>query len=318
MTGYLLSSSTDLHALFQFYGPTRSGKGTYMRVLRALIGPLNISNASIADLSEKYGLENLVNKSVCMVTDADTGDRREVGKAAANLNRISGEDPVDIRRMARPALTSVRLGTRFLIGMNHLPNFGTHAAALLARLKMIPFENSFEGHAIIGLDKTLIANELPGILNWALEGLRTLRERGDFVEPPESLAIKERLTSLSSVAVDFIRDKCIVRPASRIDADTLFAAFNEFVAENKARPMSKQDFVEALRDLTKGAVRYGQRGHAGSGGRAFWGIRLNNDELIARYRHNPDLVQVFGERCIESLQAAPDGWLVAPVVSDFH
>jgi putative DNA primase/helicase len=317
MTGYLLSSDTSLHKLFQLYGPTRSGKGTFMRVLNALIGPQNISNASIGDLSEKYGCENLLNKSVCMVTDADTGDRREVGKAAANINRISGGDPVDVRRMAKPALTSVKLGVRFVIGMNHLPNFGSHAAALLARLNIFPFDNSFEGREDFKLTDKLLA-ELPGVLNWALEGLRTLRKRGTFEEPPESREIKERLTGLSSVAAGFIRDMCVVSPKSRIDANVLFAAFNDYVTANKGRGLSAEDFAEAIRDLTKGAARRGQRGHAGSGGRVFWGIRLNNSELVARFQHDPVMVDLCSGRSVTTLKRAPDGWLIPTECSEFN
>lgn len=317
-TGYLLSSDTSLQKLFQFIGPTRSGKGTYMRVLNALLGPNNISNPSMGDLAEKYGNESLEGKSVCMVTDADTGDTKEVGRAAANVNRISGEDRVNVRRMGIKSLTAVKLLVRFVLGGNHLPNFGKHTAALLARLIVIPFDVSLpEAKQDTELTDKLLA-ELPSILNWALDGLAELRKRGKFVEPPESRAIKERLTSLSSIVISFMRDKCMVSPKSRIDAGVLFNAFHEYVTENKGRGMSAEDFAEAIRDLTKGAAERGARGHAGKDGRVFRGIRLNDTELVERYQHDTDLVKLFGKNCVETLKRDDEGWLVPKVCRDFN
>jgi putative DNA primase/helicase len=60
---------------------------------------------------------------------------------------------------------------------NELPRFSDSSGALAGRFVILRMTESFYGKEDTGLTQRLLA-ELPGILNWAIEGWHRLRERG--------------------------------------------------------------------------------------------------------------------------------------------
>ena len=70
------------------------------------------------------------------------------------------------------------------VAMNHLPIIRGNDRGIWRRILLVEFGQSFEGREDLTLDKTL-EGELPGILNWALEGLREWIANG--LNPPESV-----------------------------------------------------------------------------------------------------------------------------------
>ena len=66
-------------------------------------------------------------------------------------------------------------------------------------------------HSWLGREDTRLTDrllaELPGILLWAIEGWRRLRERGCFVQPSRSL-VKD-MENLSSPVGAFVRECCV-------------------------------------------------------------------------------------------------------------
>ena len=95
------------------------------------------------------------------------------------LKSISGEDSVDIHRKGMAPLTGIRLPTRLMLLANELPAFQDPSGALECRLIVLKTNRSFYGKEDIHLTNKLL-EELPAILNWAIEGLNRLRTRGHF------------------------------------------------------------------------------------------------------------------------------------------
>ena len=85
-------------------------------------------------------------------------------------------------RKGLAALPSVALKVRFTIAVNELPRLSDSSAAMRSRLLVLPYFNTYEGKEDFDLVDRLLA-EIPGITNWALEGLRLLRTAGRFKNP---------------------------------------------------------------------------------------------------------------------------------------
>jgi putative DNA primase/helicase len=69
--GYVISGRTDLQKILLMTGPLRSGKGTIARVLEALLGGRgNVAGSTMALLATNFGLEPLVGKALCVISDA--------------------------------------------------------------------------------------------------------------------------------------------------------------------------------------------------------------------------------------------------------
>ena len=247
MIGYYLSPDTEQEVAFYLLGKSRGGKGTLMKVIAALIGDRNLAAPSIRSFASQYWAWGLMDKSLAMITDMAISDREAVKLAANHVNMLSGRDPVDIERKYKDPIMAYTLPCRVLMAGNFMPDFGDHAGALSNRLRVIVFDVSFYGREDRGLARRLIAEELPSILNWALEGLARLRQRGNFLEPEESLAVKRDLTQLANPVASFIEERCITRPDCRIEKGHLYHAYRRWCEHVGVKHvLALKDFAQRL------------------------------------------------------------------------
>lgn len=175
--GYCLSSDTSLQKALILVGKPRSGKATIQRVLGALIGPDNSTGYSLERLATEFGPSALVNMAVALVGEVELSANPQRAKIVEVLKSIIGEDSISINTKYESKFPSLRLPTRFVIASNSVPRLLDASGALAHRFLFVPFEMSFVGREDIHLEEKLLA-ELPGIANWALAGLKRLREAG--------------------------------------------------------------------------------------------------------------------------------------------
>jgi putative DNA primase/helicase len=233
--GYCLVSDTRQQKALLLVGPRRSGKGTIGRVLRRLVGEHNVSSPTVAGLAQNFGLQPLVGKTVAVVSDARFAGEG-ITAVVERLLCIIGEDAITIDRKYLAPIT-VRLLVRFVFMTNELPRFSDSSAALAGRFLILQLRRSFYGEENPNLTDELL-EELPGILLWALDGLRRLRARGRFVEPQSSEEAKRELEELSSPVGTFVREKCAVGAMYRIPVASLYCAWTEWSKANGSAHVS--------------------------------------------------------------------------------
>src|SRR3954447_16808437 len=94
---------------------------------------------------------------------------------------------------------------------NVRPQLADPSGALPSRFVILKTAASFLGREDHGLTDKLLA-ELPGILNWSVQGYRRLRERGRFIEPASAQEALEQLELLGSPIKAFLSECCEVGP----------------------------------------------------------------------------------------------------------
>src|SRR5229473_123910 len=177
--GYVISGSNAQQKIVLLVGPKRSGKGTIAKALRELVGKGNHAAPTLSSLKERFGLQSLIGKSLAIISDARKA--KEAGVVVERLLSISGDDEIDVDRKNKDIWTG-RLGARFIVLSNEVPQLEDASAAIADRFIIIPLSNSFLGREDTGLFEKL-RPELPGILNWALDGLDRLGKRGRLIAP---------------------------------------------------------------------------------------------------------------------------------------
>jgi len=244
--GYLLTSDTSLQKLFMIVGPKRSGKGTVGRVLTALLGQANVCGPTLSSLATNFGLSALIGKRLALISDARLSGRIDQSIVVERLLSISGEDHISVDRKYREPLT-LKLPTRCVILSNELPRLADVSGALASRFIVLQIKESFFGREDHSLTDKLLA-ELPGILNWALDGLQRLREQGRFVQPQSSAEAIEMIKELSSPVAAFVRECCEVGPYHEVECKRLFELWKWWCGEQgRDRPGTEQTFGRDLR-----------------------------------------------------------------------
>lgn len=270
--GYTLTPDTSLQKALLIVGPPRAGKGNIARVQRHLVGPENVAGPTLSSFSQNFGLAPLVGKPFAIISDARLSGRADQQAVVERLLSITGEDSLTIDRKFREAWTG-QLPTRIMILTNELPRLGDSSGALANRFIVLRLTKSFAGQEDPGLTARLLT-ELPGILNWALDGLDRLRERGYFVQPSSGADVARELVELSSPITAFLRECCVTGPGRMVTVDDLYSEWREWCQANgRDHPGTKWTFG---RDLAAAVphVTVSQRRMSGKVVRVYEGIGL--------------------------------------------
>ncbi len=245
MMGYIIGGDTRLQKIFLFVGPKRAGKGTIGRVLTGLLGHHHVAAPTLASLSTNFGLSPLIGRPLALVSDARLSNQSDSKIVIERLLSVSGEDCLTIDRKYREPWTG-RLPTRFVIMSNELPRLTDSSGALASRFVLFVLTKSFYGGENPALTDELLA-EAPSILNWALEGLDRLTQRGRFVNPDSGREAIQQLEDLSSPVLAFVRDRCVVGVDASVPVEDLWSAWKTWCAEDNRHPGTKAVFGRDLR-----------------------------------------------------------------------
>jgi putative DNA primase/helicase len=270
--GYLLSGETNLHKILLVIGPTRAGKGTIGRIFTMLLGADNVAGPTLASLATQFGLAPLIGKPLATISDA-----RLSGNSTTVVERllsISGEDALTIDRKYREPWTG-QLPTRIMIMSNELPGFGDASGAIAHRFIVLVLTRSWLGKE----DKELtgkLAGELPGILNWSLDGLARLEASGRLTEPKSSEDAAIALLDQASPMSAFVRDCCEIGLDFSVPVDDVYEAWKAWCEANgRDKPGSVQTLGKNLNAAAPGVRRHRPR-EDGTRPRVYQGIHLRD------------------------------------------
>jgi len=249
--GYCLTGDTSQHKMLLIVGPRRSGKGTIARVLTRLVGAGNVAGPTTSSLAGQFGLQPLIGRSLAIVSDARFSGEN-IQAVIERLLCISGEDTLTIDRKHMTSVT-MKLPTRFMFLTNELPRLSDASGALAGRFMMLKLTESFYGRE----DTTLtgkLCGELPGILNWAIDGWKRLRERGLFIQPASVEDALCDMEDLSSPVGAFVRECCDIGPGLRAWVDDLYNAWKSWCErDGRVTVTTKQTFGRDLMAAVPGA-----------------------------------------------------------------
>jgi putative DNA primase/helicase len=271
LLGYLIAGDTRQQKMFLLVGPKRSGKGTIARVAKAMLGAHHVAGPTLASLGTNFGLSPLIGKPVAIIADARLRGP-DTGIVTERLLSISGEDVLTIDRKYREPWTG-QLPSRIVILSNELPRLTDSSGALASRFVVLVMTKSFYNREDPDLTDVL-CGELPGIFNWALDGLERLRARGRFVQPAASRDAIRDLEDLGSPVGAFIRDECVAGREFSVRCDHLYDAWQRWCHRYGRRSTSAQIFGRDLKSAFPSVRMARPRGGDGSRYRMYEGIRL--------------------------------------------
>ncbi|MHC5536658.1 phage/plasmid primase, P4 family [Singulisphaera rosea] len=273
--GYNLVADTSQQKIMILTGSGRNGKGVLIRRLQRLLGSENYCTPKFSDLMDRFGLAHWQGKLAGIFADAHLGRETDAVRCLEMLKGISGEDSVDIQVKHKEALTGVKLNTRITIVTNELPKLPDSSMAIGKRLIVVPFHQSYEGREDITLEAKLDL-ELPGILNWALEGLRLLRERGKLSAPKSGSYFKQIFDNASSPYHAFVEECCDVGEEYSELKDSIYSAASLWLAQNGHREIAKNQLSIKLAAVNSQIDHTTRMRIGGERKQVYRGIRLKN------------------------------------------
>ena len=244
--GWSLTGVVKERALFFLFGDTgKNGKSTLVETIMKLMGICGEGN---------YGYGRKVTADTFMRSKNHEDNQRKATTLAGprfictsevdeehRLNEqlikdITGGDTIEARKLYQEAFTFTPQFKPWMYG-NHKPEIRGTDDAIWSRVRLIPFEVSFQGREDLHLlDK--LQGELPGILNWAIQGCLDW-QRGGLRPPLKVQAATAAYRAEMDVFGPFIAECCIVHPHAEASSSDLWELYNKWCLENGVKEESQ-------------------------------------------------------------------------------
>lgn len=268
-------------------GPSRTGKTELSRVLRLLIGE-PIATPSVAEISERFGLSSLFEAAAWIRDDAiNEGDDLDPQR----FKTIVTGEPIDIERKHRPAVPGVELALPVLLTTNSLPKARDRSDAIFNRSLILEMTNEVSeeqaprlrremgvpsGATTIG--QHIFLTEGAGILNWSLQGLRSLLERGTYDVPEVVRFAIQRFKDDNNPVGEWARTALARTPHGRVSRSDLMCAYHGWQREqdgDEARAFGARAFFPRLRSAAPWSADMQEH----NGKRFVTGLQLTDEGL---------------------------------------
>jgi P4 family phage/plasmid primase-like protien len=267
--GYTLRPGNQYQLSFILYGPPNSGKSTALRILAALLGKESVSTEPLQMLSKPFSAAALFGKLANISPDLP----RDRVKDTAVFRQLTGEDLVRGERKYEPQFSFENMA-KLWFSANQPPKV-PHDPAFYRRVVMIPFPHRRRGDEVdFGLFPKL-QRELPGILNWSLEGLSRLQSDGRMVIPK----VLEDSANVYELQSDTVRryatEQLVESPGTVLPKPEVYGDYVTWCKDEEVAAEERSDFAEQLPACIKVVSGHRQRNKKEE--RIWVGIKFRGD-----------------------------------------
>jgi putative DNA primase/helicase len=272
-TGYCLSSSMLYDRALFMVGDGGNGKSTFIDTIAMIIGSEATSHIDLESLYSEFGFHGLIGKRLNIIEEVH-GNYYQSNK----LKKLISGEQVTINIKYKPQF-KFRPQAKFVFAVNLLPRVDDTSTATERRICCLQFLNNWRDNPNPQLrsDVGLLSKELPGILNWMVDGAIDLAESGKFVTTKEQLAMLDEYRSENSSVEGFLSQCIVLNEFSSIDTPALYNEYKKWSATDGGRKTKANiTFTKEVRAYGKKGERFGfePRG-SGSAESRFTGIMLS-------------------------------------------
>jgi len=244
-------SRTPTKALFLF-GPSHSGKSTFLRLMVAVVGKQNRTSATLHQLStNRFTAAELHGKILNCAADLSSHHVEDLSM----FKLLTGGDPVLAEgKFGQPfSFTNHAL---IAFSANEIPSVGETSNAYLERIKPFLFGASFAGNEDPSIELQMM-EELPGVLARWVHALHRLRLRGGPLPTNPDVAVT---FANRSDRVRMFLAEMTVPDQHGITRKDLYSAFKVWGSDTAGPTMSRNKFLDRVRLTGVEEYRHGQRG----------------------------------------------------------
>lgn len=231
--GYSLSSSTTEQVMFILLGNGKNGKSVLLNLLHEVLGSyaMNIQPQTLAikngGQAANQDVARLKGARFVTTTEPNQGMKFDEG----TIKQITGGDTVTARFLYGKEF-EFKPEFKIWMATNHKPIITGTDNGIWRRMVLIPFNYTVPDDKV---DKKLtfkLKDELPGILNWCLEGYIKWRQNGLDNEPEIIKEQREEYREEMDIIQRFINDCCVVDSEREESASDLWETFKWWASNN--------------------------------------------------------------------------------------
>ena len=286
--GYSLTGHVKEQCFFMLHGKGSNGKSVLLGVLARLLGPLYSTVPFSTFLAQHYGSAGPTNDQAGLVgkrvvSASETAEGSHLNEA--RLKAMTGGDPITARFLNHEFFT-FHPSCKIWLSVNHQPQVADDSLGFWRRVRLIPFERTFEGAEVDPDLGDKLALELPGILAWAVGGAVEWYAGG--LRAPALVSTQTAAYQREQDPLDgFLSAACDLRPDYRAGGGELAAAYNKWADSQKYGPRDRMTATRLGRLLGQRFKRMPTRS-----GRLYSGLQVRASRVPG---DEPDILNLDSE-----------------------
>jgi putative DNA primase/helicase len=252
ITGICLSGDVSQQEAYFLWGDGSNGKSTFIDILRDLCGdyykPLDVDVLVYSNKGSGPTTRLAALRGARAVATSEL--ERGVQLKSGIYKSLTGGDALQVDDKHVKAFT-LKPQCTILVPTNYLPTITESDDGTWRRCVILPFRAKFKGSQKDPYLLPKLRRELPGILNWAIEGFRRFRA-GKMAVPLVVKEVTAKYRNAMNISGQFV-EQCLVqddvgRPdEGRVWLDDLYPVYEEFCKnEGLRRPLKKRLFKEDM------------------------------------------------------------------------
>lgn len=279
LIGYSLTGDISEQIMMFLVGGGSNGKSTFINTIKDLMGDYGKQAKSDTFIKKKESGANndiarLVGSRFVSAIESEEGEKL----ADSFVKQITGGEPV-LARFLRQEFFEFIPEFKVFFTTNHKPIIGGLDEGIWRRVKLIPFNLSLPAHK---RDKRLpekLSLEMPGILNWAIEGCMKWQQDG-LKEPKVVAEATGKYKDDMDILAPFLDEVCYVEERENesimIEAKELYNTYERWCFNSGERSLGNRSFYRMLETKGFGKTK-------GTGNKTFLtGITLNERKPVTK------------------------------------
>jgi len=245
--GYSLTGNTKEQGVFLLYGNGANGKSTFIETIMSLLGDYaaqtDFSTFTVRK-SETVRNDLAALKDARFVSASETKQGKYLDEVV--IKQSTGGEKITCRFLYGEYF-SYRPKFKVWLSFNHKPIVRGADHGIWRRLKLVPFTVQIPDEE---QDKDLtvtLSQELPGILNWALEGCREWLQNG--LKEPESIrqATADYREEMDTVE-GFLRERCQHDTTQKVFHKDLYEDYRFWAEDNGEPAITNRELSAILKE----------------------------------------------------------------------
>lgn len=228
------------HVLVVATGTGRNGKSVLAEALSNTFGDYAVHASNDLLIASRHGgksagelaqMMQLRGARWAVMSELEKGSKL----AESTMKQLTGGDTINAKHMGQNPINFDPSHSFFML-TNDLPEVDPRAQAVWARMRVVPFEVSFEGR-----EDTRLASDLEtcleAILAWAVTGLEQYQADGRLIAPAKVQASTDGYRDQNDSLTQFIAEECELGAGAVTKAD--FAeAYSGWQMANRKEPLT--------------------------------------------------------------------------------
>lgn len=260
--GFLLYKDYFLEKMIMFVGEGRNGKGKTIDLIRRFLGVENCVSIPLSALAEdNFRVSELFSKMTNLAGDLSNTSLKDTGM----LKQTTGRDLIGAKRKFLTDIKFINYA-KHIFACNELPKVYDMSKGFWSRWIVLEFPYEFisenEYHALeenkksmkkildpYHIDKISSDEELSGLLNKALDGLKTIRENKVFSYSKGTEEIKKFWIRKSDSFIAFCFDNLEEDTEKEMTKAELRKTYHKYCNEHKLRGCSDKAMAITLQEM---------------------------------------------------------------------